>query len=463
MPDRLPRATKMVEDQTIERLKRHVELENEAALVSDLNNMHSADIAEVFECITPEERESYFKLLDPEKAADVLEELNPQLQVELLSTTDEDEATRIVSKMPHDLMADFLGDLTDEEINNYLNKLPQRVSSQIRELMTYPEDTAGGIMTTEYFSVGEDMTVEQTISYVRSKSDSNIDFYYIYVVDKLNHLLGVLSLRTLISSPLDMKVGNIMTTDVFKVHTLDDQEYVADSLIKYGFLALPVVDNFNRIKGIVTWDDAHYVSEEETTEEIYASSGISTDVIDEDEILSGKIMLSVRARAPWLLITLVGAFGAVHVADYFENILDRLPVIAIFIPLLIGLGGNIGTQSVTLMVRGLSTGQIVMNSAIKQVLREIRVGIIIGLAFGLLVMLVTWGWKDNISLGIVVGSAMTANMTLATLLGAALPFILKRFNVDPAVASGPFIATAIDIVGLAVYFLLVSVSLKFLV
>ncbi len=453
----------MIEEKTIDRLKRHVELENPEALINDLNNMHSADVAEVFERITPEERENYFKYLDSEKAADLLEEVSPQRQVELLGTIGEEKAAEIVSKMPHDLMADFLGDLSDEEINNYLNKLPQRVSSQIRELMTYPEDTAGGIMTTEYLSVSEDMTVEETFKYVRSQSDSNIDFYYIYVADKLNHLLGVLSLRTLISSPLDMKVGNIMETDIFKVQTLDDQEYVADSLIKYGYLALPVVDNYNRIKGIVTWDDAHYISEEETTEEIYASSGISTDMIPEDEILTGKLSLAVRARAPWLLITLVGAFGAVNVADHFDNILAQLPIIAIFIPLLIGLGGNIGTQSVTLMVRGLSTGQISMSSALYQVLREIQIGLIIGLTFGLLVMLVTWGWKNNIALGSVVGIAMTANMTIATLVGTSLPFILKRFNIDPAVASGPFIATAIDIIGLAVYFILVTLSLRYLV
>jgi len=457
----------LVEEQVIEqikdRLKRHVELGNEEALVSDLNNTHSADIAEVFENVSPEEREYYFKYLEPEKAADLLEEVSPQLQVELLGTIEEEKAIEIFSQMPHDIMADFLGDLEDEEINTYLARLPHRVSSQIRELMTYPEDTAGGIMTTEFFSVNEDMTVEDTFAYVRSKLDSNIDFYYIYVVDKLDHLLGVLSLRTLISSPLDMKVGNIMATDVFKVQTGDDQEYVADTLIKYGYLALPVVDNFNRLKGVVTWDDAHYVNEEETTEEIYASSGISTDVIPEDLILTGKLFYAIRARAPWLLITLIGAFGAVNVADYFDNILTRLPVIAIFIPLLIGLGGNIGTQSVTLMVRGLSTGQIPMNSALFQVLREIRVGLIIGITFGFFVMLATWGWKNNLALGMVVGAAMAANMVIATLLGAVFPFILKKLNFDPAVASGPFIATAVDIIGLAVYFTLVTLSLSYLI
>ncbi len=450
-------------EQTVDRLKRQVELGDGEAIKNDLNNMHSADLAEVFENVSHEEREKFFKYLSSEKAADLLEEVSPQIQVELLGTISEEKAAEIVSKMPHDLMADFLGDLSDEEVNNYLNRLPQRISSQIRELMTYPEDTAGGIMTTEYFSVYEDMTVEETLAYVRSKTYSNIDFYYIYVVDKLNHLLGVLNLRVLISSPLDMKVSNIMTTDLFKVHTLDDQEYVADSLIKYGYLALPVVDSYNRLKGIITWDDAYDVNEEETTEEIYTSSGISTDVIDEEQILKGKLMMSVRARAPWLLITLAGEFIAVNVANHFSGTLHRLPIIAIFMPLLAGLGGNIGSQSNILMVRGLSTGQVTMNTALHHIFREFRIGIIIGVTFGLFVMLTTWGWKDNIMLGCVVGAAMAINMTIATILGTVSPFILKKIKIDPAVASGPFITTAIDIIGLAVYFTLVTISLKFLI
>lgn len=456
------RGITVVEEQTIERLKRHIELNNDESLQNELNSMHSADIAEVFENITPEERLNYFQYLNLEKAADLLEELNPQMQVELLGAIDEEKSSKIISQMPHDLLADFLGDLTDTEVNNYLDRLPRRVSSQIRELMSYPEDTAGGIMTTEYLYVYENMTVEDTYIYIRSKVQTNVVFYYIYVVDKEDHMLGVLSLRSLLSSPLSVKVGNIMTTDVFKVNTTDDQEYVADSLIKYGYLALPVVDDYNRLKGIITWDDAHYVNEEETTEEILASSGISTNIIDEDEILSGRLMHAVRARAPWLFITLAGEFIAVNVANHFNGTLHQLPIIAIFMPLLAGLGGNIGTQSVTLMVRGMATGQVTTKSFVYHILREVYVGLIIGLSFGMLVMLVTWNWKNNLVLGGVVGMAMATNMAIATLLGSASPFILKKINVDPAVASGPFIATAIDVVGLAVYFSMVTLSLKFI-
>ena len=201
------------------------------------------------------------------------------------------------------------------------------------------------------------------------------------------------------------------------------------------------------------------VTEEETTEEIYQSSGISTEIADEDEILSGNIFSAIRARTPWLFITLIGEFVAVNIGNHFDNTLNALPIIAIFMPLLAGLGGNIGTQSITLMVRGLSTGQVSINSALHYMLRETFIGLAIGSFFGIMVSLVTWGWQHSAGLGIIVGLAMAINMTMATIIGTCTPFILKSMKVDPAVASGPVIATTIDVVGLAIYFTLVSTFL----
>jgi magnesium transporter len=319
-------------------------------------------------------------------------------------------------------------------------------------------------MNSEVLTVDKDMTVEEALSYIRIKAETDkIDLYYLYVVDKFNHLLGVVSLRELITSHPSVKIEEIMITDIIRVTIDEEQEHVANTLHKYALLAVPVVDHYGRLKGIVTWDDARWVAEEETTEEIYASSGISTDIIDEDEILSGHIIKAIRARTPWLFITLLGEFVAVNVANYFDSTLHALPIIAIFMPLLAGLGGNIGTQSITLMVRGLSTGQVNLNSAFHHIFRELRVGLIIGVLFGVMVALFTWNWKNNFVFGSVVGLSMIANMTLATLLGTVTPFVLKKINVDPAVASGPVIATTIDVIGLAVYFSLVTVSLKYLI
>lgn len=433
-------------------------------LEEKLKGLHSADLAEIYENLSQDERRSCTALLSEDDLADLLEELSPQMQVEILDDIDDEKAARIILKMPHDSVADVLGDLDDVESETYLNKLPLRVSSQIRELLSYEEDTAGGIMNSDVITVNQDMTIEQALSFLRIKAEKdNIELYYIYVVDKLNHLLGVVSLRNLLTSPLHIKIEDIMSTDIIKAYVDDPQDIVADILMKYGFLALPIVDHYNRLKGMVTWDDAQEVTEEETTGEIYASSGITTDVIDEDEILSGHIINAIRARTPWLFITLLGEFMAVNVAHHFDKVIGLIPIIAIFMPLLAGLGGNIGTQSITLMVRGLSTGEVSLNSAFYHIFRESKIGFLIGAFFGIMVTLITWHWQHSIALGIVVGTAMVMNMTLATIIGTLTPFALKKINIDPAIASGPVIATTIDVMGLTVYFTLVTISMQYLI
>ena len=451
-------------ENTIERIKDVIFQEDENFLREELDNLHYADIAEVFESLEEEERQKAFNVLTEDDAAELLEFLNPQIQVEILSTIDEEKASRIILKMPHDSVADVLGDLEDSDSENYLNKLPERISNQIRELLSYPEDSAGGIMNSDVITVDKDMTVDDVVAFLRIKAETDkVELLYVYVTDKSGHLLGVLSLRSLFTTPPYVKVEDIMIKDLVKVHVDDDQEIAAETLSKYGILAVPVVDHYGKLKGIVTWDDAQEVVEEETTEEILQSSGIATDVVDEDEILEGPLFLAIRARTPWLLITLVGEFVAVAVAKYYQVTLTVLPLTAIFIPLLAGLGGNIGTQSITLMVRGLSTGQVTLSDAFRQIFREMRVGIMIGAAFGLVAAGITYGWQHNVVLGIVVGVAMALNMAIATIIGTVTPFVLKRINIDPAIASGPVIATTIDVLGLAVYFSLVTFSLRWLV
>lgn len=447
-------------DNTVERIREIIDDENIQQLREVLNDYHSADLADIFPELKAEDRLLCFKNVDEEKAADLVEYLSPQLQVELLGDIDEELASRIISKMPHDSAADVLGDMEDTESETYLDKLPDKFSAEVRELLTYNEDTAGGIMTPVVMTVNVDMTVEEVLSSIRIQAqEDSLELYYVYVVDKQNHLQGVISLRKLLTSPVSQKVEDIMITDIVRLHVDDFQDYIADIFMKYQYNALPVVDLYNRLKGMITWDDVQDIVEEETTEDFYTSSGISTDVVDEDEILSGSIFRAIRARMPWLFITLIGEFIAVQVGNHNQRILHAVPIIAIFMPLLAGLGGNIGTQSITLMVRGLSTGEVTLSSAFKHIFREMRVGFIIGALFGVMVSLLTWGWQDNIYLGVVVGLAMLINMTMATVVGTFTPFALKSFNIDPAVASGPVIATTIDIMGLTVYFTLVSLFL----
>lgn len=444
-----------------DRIQETIDDENYSHLREILNGYHSADLAEILQELKPEARITSFKHIEEEKAAEILEYLPAQYQVEILSEVGAEYASKLIMKMPHDEVADVLADMEEDETESYLQKLPNKISSEIRELLTYKEDTAGGIMTPNVLTLNKDMTIEDALQSIKIKAEKDkVELFYLYVIDNQKHLLGVVSLRALLTKPYKTRIEDIMIRDIVKLHIDDPQDAVADIFMKYQYSALPVVDLYNRLKGMITWDDAQDIVEEETTDEIFTSSGITTNIVDEDEIIYGSTINAIRARTPWLLITLVGEFFAVNIAAKFDATLHALPIIAIFMPLLAGLGGNIGTQSITLMVRGLSTGQISLSSAFYHIFRELRVGIAIGAVFGLLVMAVTWQWRHNVELGIIVGSAMAINMAMATLLGSITPFILKKIKIDPAIASGPVIATTIDVVGLAVYFSLVTIFLS---
>lgn len=445
----------------VERIRELIDDENLTQLRETLAGYHAADLVDIFEELNPQERLSCFKQVDEELAADTLEYLQPQLQVELLSEIDEELASRLFVRMPHDEIVDILDNMEDDESEVYLDKLPLKLSSELRELMTYNEESAGGIMNPTVLTVNSESNVKDVLDTIRLKAEEdNMELYYVYVIDKQKHLLGVVSLRKLLTSSIRAKVTEIMIKDIVKLHVDDRQDHIAEEFMKYQFNALPVVDLYNRLKGIVTWDDVQDIVEEETTEEIYTSSGIATELVeDEDDILTGNIFNAVKARTPWLFITLIGEFIAVNVAHHFDHTFEMLPVIAIFMPLLMGLGGNIGIQSITLMVRGLSTGQITLKTAFHHILRETGIGFVIGVLFGILVTLVTWGWQHSIQLGTVIGLSMIINMMCATLIGTLTPFVLKKLKIDPAIASGPVIATTIDVVGLFIYFSLATAYL----
>ncbi len=445
-------------ENTIDRIRELIENEDNKLLKEELESYHSADLADIFQELKPEERLVCITNINEELASDVIEYLPPQLQVEILGDIDENLASRLVSKLPHDDAADVLGNMEEDDTEAFLENLPQKFSSELQELLTYNEDTAGGIMNPLVLTVYDNMTVKEALDTIRIKAEKeNMELYYAYVVDKNDHLVGVLSLRTLITAPVNLNIKDIMIRDIVKIHVDDYQDHIADVFMKYQFNALPVVDLYDRLKGIVTWDDAQDIVEEETTDEILQSSGIVTDLgDDDDDILTGSLAHAIKARIPWLFITLIGEFLAVTITNKYDRTFTALPVIAAFMPLLAGLGGNIGTQSITLMVRGMSTGQITLSSGWKYILRETLTGLSIGLIFGALVTAVTWGWKGNVELGIIVGIAMSLNMTIATMIGTCTPLVLKKMKFDPAVASGPVIATTIDVIGLAVYLTLVT-------
>lgn len=447
-----------------EKIEHLIAQKNFAGLTLLLSEMHPADVAETFRELTAAEREICFDVLDPESAGAVIEDLDFDVMVETMTHMDTERLVPILQLMPSDEAVDVLNELPDERVYEIIRKMPDlKHASNLRELLAYPEDTAGGIMSSEFVKIYADMTAEDTLNYLRIKAEQEtINFYYLYVVDRHDHLVGVLGLRTLITAPPYMTVDQIMTPEVISVNHYDDQSVVADRIQKYEILAVPVVDNAGRLKGIVTWDDAAEIMEEELTDEFYTSSGLSTEEFYTEELLAGKLVTAVKSRTPWLMVTMLGSFVAVLVGDSFSNTIHTVPILAIFIPLLGGLGGNVGTQCSALIVRGLATGHASLDKAFLHVIKQFRVGALIGIIIGTLVGTLVGLWKGNPWFGLIIGGGLLGNITVAATLGTLVPFVFKRINVDPAIASGPFITTAIDVTGLSIYFGLATFALRYL-
>ncbi len=453
--------TRAVTPESLEELIVH---QNFAGLSQVLEHLHPADLAELFRHLSADHRKACFSMLDPEKAGDVVQSLDFDLMVEVMAQLEPDQQVQILQLMPSDEAVDVLNELPDDRVYEIIRKIPDlKHATNLKELMAYPENTAGGLMSSEFIKIYADMTAEDTLKYLRIKAEQETtSFYYLYVVDRHDHLVGVLGLRTLITTPPYMTVDQMMTPDVIAMNHYDDQRQVAEAIQKYQLLSMPIVDNLRRLKGIVTWDDAADVLEEELTDEFYISSGLSSEEFYTEELIGGKLGTAVKSRAPWLFVTMLGSFVACLVGDSFHATIQAAPTIAIFIPLLGGLGGNVGTQSSALIVRGLATGHATLEKTFLHVFKQQRVGLLLGVMMGGLVGTVVGFWKGNPWFGFILGMGLLANMTVAATLGTLVPFFFKRLDIDPAIASGPFITTAIDVTGLTIYFGLATLAVSHL-
>ena len=421
-----------------------------------LSSMHPADLAELLQEMDIQESGLILKILDDEKAAMVLQEMDPSDQSLLVRFLGKERSSQILEEMFSDDVADLLGELPEAEAQELIDLMEE--GEEVQELLDYDEDTAGGIMTTEYIALEADLSVEKAVLHLRETAPDAETIYYVYVVDKEEHLLGVLSLRDLIVASPKTPLKEIMKTKIISVDVGTDQENVAKVVAKYDLLAVPVIDRENHLLGIVTVDDVIDVIEEEATEDIYRlAGGIETQ--DEDRLIL-SLYHSVRARLPWLLVTLVGGILSGSVIKNFTDVLDSVVALAYFMPLIAGMGGNVGTQSSTLMVRGLATGQVDTQSTWRNLFREMLVGLVIGFVCGSLVALVAYFWQGKVVLGFIVGTAMAANILSAAIIGTLVPLVFRRIGVDPAVASAPFISTTIDITGLSIYFTLTTLLIK---
>lgn len=403
-------------------------------------SLHPADQADVLAALSREERRRIFEQMTPAAVAEVIENLTPR-ELELLTPQLETaHLAAALSQADAGTAADVLHHLQYEQAAAVLAAMGD--PSDVEPLLAHEDESAGGIMSPHIITLRPDLTAENTIDYLRAIQPRSGDPYYLYVVDRERHLLGVVSLRDLVIARPQTTLQRLMNAELISTTTDTDQEQVLRTLQHYGLRALPVIDAGGRLVGVATADDLLDVAEQEATEDMFRMVGL-----DEDESLSAPIRSSVRRRLPWLALNLATAFAAAGVVALFEDTLARVAALAIFLPIVAGQGGNAGTQTLTLVVRAMALGELGPGRWRTAVPREAVIGLANGLALALVVGGLVWLWQDNGWLGLAIGLAVAGNMVVAGLAGALIPFALRALKADPALASGIFVTTVTDVMG----------------
>ncbi len=424
-----------------------------------LAKIHPADIAHLFRYFDFPQQKTLLELTpDLDRVADVLAELEPEAWPKIAELLDRDYLISIVREMADDDSAVFLRSLPDELAEEILTQLHDDQSEDVEHLLGYDEDTAGSIMSTDVFSLDQDITVKQAIEALQDSEDYEMVFY-VYVTDEHNHLVGVLSLRQLLTVPPVTKLADIMSTNVMRVRTDMDQEEVADLVAKYNILAIPVVDDQGKLLGLITVDDIIDVMRDEATEDILRMAGTT----EEEMLLGFKSLKIARLRLPWLLTTLIGGVVTGTLMWSFRATLEQAIMLISFIPVITGMGGNVGSQTSTILVRGFATGRVDFSMIRRIFLKELRVGLIMGIVCGLTIALVAAVWHQNAYFGIVVGTAMVTAITVAACMGVLVTAFFKKVGIDPAIASSPIVQTVNDITGILIYFSTATLFLPYLV
>ncbi len=432
---------------TLRRLHRKGATEN---LLKLILKTHPADLAWVFRSLPPADRKKLFEIIaNTELVADFFSELDDAIIVELAEDMTPVFMTEVVSKMAPDDAADLLEVIPDELATAVRTHMERDERNELEELLKYDPESAGGIMSPDFMYLDENLTVEEAINKVQKRSEDKEMVFYLYITHGDGQLTGVLSLRELLLHPMHCLLKNIMNPRVISVTTDMDQGEVAHIVSQYNLLAIPVVDATFKLIGIITVDDVIDVIREEATEDFLQMAGAGKD----NEILLKPLHQKIFLRAPWLFASWIGGVAAMFIINGFEHELQKVLALASFIPIIAGMGGNIATQSSTIVVRGMATGRVNMPQFFHIVGRETLVGTVLGIIFGLLLGLMALVQYSTPSyLGIVVGISVFAVMVMAATLGTVIPMLLKRFHIDAAIATGPFITTAIDVLGISLYF-----------
>ncbi len=433
----------------LEWIREAIRQDEAAAIQESMDDANAPDILTVLYELDTEESKYVIKLLDEERAADVIVDIEEDQQPQFLRNFNAEEVAKFIDYLDSDDGADILNRLPIQTREEVIDKMENAEKARhVKDLIRYEEDRAGGLMAKELIKVNIDWTVQQCIEEIRRQGENVDKVFSVYVVDTQNHLIGKVSLKRMILSSDQTKVADIYDEEVVSVETYMEEEEVADIMRRYDLEAIPVVDIMHRLVGRITIDDVVDVITEMAEQERQMMSGISEDV----EERSGSVWLLSRARLPWLVIGMVGGLLGAQFIGIFEQDIALVPAMAFFIPLITATGGNVGIQSSSLVLQSLASPSVFSDSIAKRLGKVLLVAIVNGLALGVLVFSFNLLFGENLTLATVVAIALFSVVLLASMMGTITPLILDRLGVNPALASGPFITTANDLLGLAVYF-----------
>ncbi len=447
-------------DVVLDSVKRLMRMGANANLVNLLQKQHPADLAQLFSELPEKERRAAFSILaerNSKLAMEGLSELGPEAGAALLAERSAEEIGKLLQDLPSDdaaALIDYLPEELSAEVLELVQKRP--AGGDVGDLLEYKEQTAGRIMNPKVFALAEDMTAGESIVALQGSRDVEVVFY-LYVIDVRRHLVGVVSLRRLLLVSPETPLKRIMTTDLISVRADMDQEEVARQVASYNLLAIPVVDEENKLVGVITVDDVIDVIKDEATEDVYRLAGVTGD----DRVFTSA-WDSLRKRLPWLIVNLATAFLAASVVALFSKTIDKVVALAVFMPVVAGMGGNAATQTLTVIVRGIALGELTWGNSRKALFKEAAVGLGNGVACGLVGAVVVFLFSGDRMLAGILAMAMVINMFVAATAGTVIPLALRAMKVDPALASAVFITTLTDVFGFFSFLGLATVMLKYL-
>lgn len=438
---------------TADQIIKFLEERNFKELKEELENLHPVDLVDAMEELDKKQRMLVFRLLSKEEAAEVFTDMNSDMREELLEALTDSELKEIMDEMYVDDTVDVLEEMPANVVDRLLMATDEETRKQINTLLQYPEDSAGSIMNIEYISLRKEMTVADAILKIRQVGINRETIYTCYVTEK-RKLIGVVDVKDLLTAGESRLIEEIMDENVIYARTLDDQEQVANQINKYGLVAIPILDHEDCMVGIVTVDDAMLVLQDETTEDISIMAGVSPN---EDSYFGTSVFQHAKNRSLWLMLLMLSATVTGEILGHYEDAMAVMPVLITFIPMLMGTGGNCGSQSSTLVIRGLAVGEIEFKDIFRVLFKEIRVAVVVGLMLAVVNGLRIYIMYDqNVMLAVALGLTMIAVVSMAKCIGCILPLLAKKLGLDPAIMAAPLITTILDTCTILVYFNIVT-------